>query len=149
MHALCLQGAPDVDGRALRAGLQALGHALRPDELAQLVRQLGGGRALGRAELAAGLLDWPALQASPDPLCLSHGSGFVRVDDQCAPLAIQKLTAGLSTGCAAGTALTHVRTSARGQVSCNIAYLAHALQLVVHKGPAHAANRAQQGCSNG
>ena len=61
-----LQGAPDVDGSALCAGLQALGHALRPDELARLVRQLGGGRALGHAELAAALLDWPALQASLD-----------------------------------------------------------------------------------
>ena len=73
----CLQGAPDVDGRALREGLQALGQALRPDELAQLVRQLGGGRALGRAELAAGLLDWPALQASPGPLYVSQGRGFI------------------------------------------------------------------------
>jgi hypothetical protein len=53
-----------VDGEALRGGLAALGHALRPAELGQLVRALGGGRALGAPELAAGLLDWPALQVS-------------------------------------------------------------------------------------
>ncbi len=51
-----------MDGGALRTGLEALGYALRPAELEQLVRQLGGGRHVGRAELAAGLLDWPALQ---------------------------------------------------------------------------------------
>ena len=57
-----MQGAPDVDGDALRRGLAALGHALQPAELGQLVRALGGGRALGAPELAAGLLDWPSLQ---------------------------------------------------------------------------------------
>lgn len=123
-----------MDGRALREGLQALGQALRPDELAQLVRQLGGGRALGRAELAAGLLDWPALQASPDPLYASPCSGCLGTDIACESLAAQKALktlktlnpriSGSSTSCAAGPAWPHVCTSARGQVPCSIAHLA-------------------------
>ena len=65
-------GSEGLDREGLQAGLSRLGYDIAPDEVERLIRRLdttGTGR-IGKAELAAAIIDWNALQVA-HPSCSS------------------------------------------------------------------------------